>query len=158
MLAAATEDEMAVGPRPASTAARTASFDGNSSWMRNASGLAPRSLRASSKTDLVPDPGSRRTHSPCIRSRGIKRGRPTQGCSGPTTMTSWIARYRPAGQMLVRYGSFDETKLRCPTLDRRCDLGGIADAETYADLRIGSPKGDQVARQPIVGDRLACLN
>jgi hypothetical protein len=61
MLGAATEAEMAVAPRPASTAARTASLDGSSNWMRNAPGSMPRCASASSKTDLVPDPGSRRT-------------------------------------------------------------------------------------------------
>jgi hypothetical protein len=55
MLGAATEAEIAVAPSPASTAARTASFDGNSSWMRNALDFSPDRTKASSKADRVPE-------------------------------------------------------------------------------------------------------
>ena len=57
--------------------------------------------------------------------------------------------------MLTLHGSFNEAEFCRATLDGRCDLGGIADGETYVDLRIGAPEGDQVARKPIIGNRLA---
>jgi hypothetical protein len=56
------------------------------------------------------------------------------------------------------YDSFNKTEFRSPTLHRRCDLCGIADGETYLDLRIGLLEGNQVPRKPIAGDRLARLN
>ena len=42
--------------------------------MRSAPGLTPISNKVASKTDLVPDPGSRRTHSLFIRSRATVAG------------------------------------------------------------------------------------
>ena len=42
--------------------------------------------------------------------------------------------------------------------NRRDGCPAWADGEAYLDLRIGPPEGDQVARKPIAGNRLACLN
>src|SRR6266446_5331469 len=89
MLGAATEAEIAVAPMPASTADRTASFEGNSSGTRRLFGAIPKPISACSKAERVPEPCSRKTQSVSASSAGVTRSHPAQGCSGPTTTIIW---------------------------------------------------------------------
>jgi hypothetical protein len=51
-----------------------------------------------------------------------------------------IPRYRRAGKLLAVNSCFYKAKFRLPIFDGRCNLGRIADARSYLDLRIGAPK------------------
>src|SRR5580704_2325848 len=80
---ATTRSESTAAQSPDSTAVRTASFDGNSSWTLRSDNLSPNFLRAASNIDLVPEPGSRKIHLASVKSLGAIRAFPIHGWLGP---------------------------------------------------------------------------
>ena len=98
---------MAVAPSPASTAARKFQL-----WAQSM-GLAPSRARASSKTDRVPDPGSRNTHSLAIRILERQLPLSAPGMVNPDDDQQLISRHRRALEKLVLHRSLDEPQFRC---------------------------------------------
>jgi hypothetical protein len=77
---------------------------------------------------------------------------------GPDHHHQLVARHRRAREMLALHRAFDEAQFRGCAFDGCRNLRRVADPETDLDLRMGAPKGDQVPRQPIIGDGLARLD
>ncbi len=158
MLGATTDAEMAVAPSPASTAARTASFDGSSIAICNRLGSIPRACIACSKTDRVPDPFSRSTHALSIRRAGRWRLAFSPSMFGADDDHQLIARDRRTDQMLAFDHGFDEAEFNDALFDGFSHLRRIADGHLDIDPRIGAAKGNEMARQPIARNGLTRLD
>ncbi len=157
-LGAATEAERAVAPMPASTAARTASFDGISITMCKDPGAMPKAASAVSNAERVPDPGSRSTQSPAASSSVGERGALGPGMIGPDDDDELVARHGPAVEQGAFHDPLDEAQLHRAVLDGGGDLLAVADQQAELDLRVGAAEGDEMARQPVAGDGLARLH
>ena len=89
--AATTNFDNTAAPAPSSTAARTASFDGNSSTISISETRSPAFAIAFSKRARVADPGSRNTHRMALRSafdRASLFGRDNAGLTTRTISSS----------------------------------------------------------------------
>ena len=110
---------MAVAPSPASTAARTASFEGNSNSTRRVLGF-----RAESREGFLEDgpcsrPGFAQHPFPCHEILERQPPLPAPGMVDPDDNQQLIPRHRRALEKLVLHRSFDKPHFRCSARRRR---------------------------------------
>ena len=138
----ATDAEITVAPAPASTAARTASLDGNSNITRSRP-PRPRRCSSASNTDRVPEPGSRSTQ---FRLRQLGGG--DTALHRPGMIRSHDEQHLVTGPLLVQqqrvvHRPLHEPEFGASIVHRRGDLRGVPDRKPQIDARVGLAERDE---------------